>query len=266
MRFINRNKGLKINNKSCVSVVLPTLNIKNQVSDWFQGVYWAKEKIVIDVGSIDGTIKRCRALGAKVLHCKCLDKNFDKARAFGMKQSSQKFVMKFDGDERMPFNLQAEIIDVVKESPLNISGFGIRNRLFFCGKEIKFGHVDRDSFEIRMVRKNKWWYFPFKFHQQIIAIGRVQILENRYLHFNYLSCRAFIVKNNQYTSYDSAIDIELGRRVSFMSIIVRPIGTFLKQFFYRQGFRDRVYGLILAVLFTINNFIYILKIWEKQKK
>jgi len=70
---------------------------------------------------------------------------------------------------------------------------------------------------------------------------------------------------NEYTDLDSAKDLNTRKDVSFLHAIISPIYMFFKLYILRFGFLDGTHGLIVNGLYSIYNFIYKIKIWEKRK-
>ena len=51
-----------------------------------------------------------------------------------------------------------------------------------------------------------------------------------------------------------------------IKLIVHPLFTFFKMFFFRFGFMDSTHGLTLAVLYSYHTFLKYLKLWELSNK
>jgi len=50
-----------------------------------------------------------------------------------------------------------------------------------------------------------------------------------------------------------------------LSMMANPVYVFIKMFFLRQGFRDGMYGFILAGLYGYYTFLKYAKLWEKRR-
>lgn len=253
--------------KNDISVVIPTFNCKDKLKGCLDTVSWAKEIIIVDMGSTDGTLDLVKKYGAKVfLRPYPKDGNFDWNRLFGMRKARSNWILKIDSDERLSESLQEELakfsIDKVKND--NISGVYLRNRIFFLGKEIRHGPVEPDSKELRLVKKNRWKYYPFRYHQQIIVTGKTLISSGYYVHYNYQSVKEFIDKTNRYTELDS-ISLASKQKVSIFLLLFVFFWYIVKYYLLRRGFLDGRIGVVSCFLFALYYFIEKIKIFEKQR-
>ncbi|MBI3559342.1 glycosyltransferase family 2 protein, partial [Candidatus Gottesmanbacteria bacterium] len=191
--------------RKTISVVIPTLNCEKNLSQALNSVKWADEKIVVDMGSIDGTVGVAKKFGAKVFFRKPENNNFDNNRLYGMKIAKGDWILKLDSDEILSDMLQKEIKNFLHSDNNNLNGINFLNHIFFFGKEIKHGPIKNNSHEMRMFRQGAWKYFPTKYHQQITINGKIGNFKNYYNHYNYSSISQFIEKTNRYTDFDSKV-------------------------------------------------------------
>jgi hypothetical protein len=70
------------------------------------------------------------------------------------------------------------------------------------------------------------------------------VLEHRTL----ADVRTFLGKIDQYTTLEARELYQRGRRYQRRDVTLRPLWTFLKLYFYKQGFRDGVEGLMFCAL------------------
>lgn len=248
-----------------LSVVIPVFNVGQILRDCLETVKWADEVVCVDMGSTDKTVDICKAYNnVKIIRNIPPNRNFDSNRKLGMENTTGNWILKIDSDDRLTKLLQDSVRNAVENNE-KIDGYKIYNKVFFFNKEIKHGWKRHDSHELRLFRGNKWIYNPFKFHQLIRVKGETTFLKGEYLHFNTQSVAEFIKKANFYTDVDADKDFLIRKDVTFLHAIISPLYIFAKLFFLRRGFLDGVYGLIVSSLYSIYNFIYKIKIWEKRK-
>lgn len=247
--------------RKTISVVIPTLNCAKNLSQALNSVKWADEKIVVDMGSVDGTIDVAKKFGAKIFLRKPENNNFDNNRLYGMKIAKGDWILKLDSDEILSDALQTEIKNFLQSNNQNLSGINFLNNIFFFGKELKHGPVKNNSHEMRMFRQGTWKYFPTRYHQQIIVGGETGNFKNYYNHYNYSSVSQFIEKTNKYTDFDSKILSSMAR-LSIVKVSLAPLKTFSKLYFWQKGFLDGKLGFIVCFLFAFYNLIEKVKIWE----
>jgi glycosyltransferase involved in cell wall biosynthesis len=249
-----------------LTVVIPTYNVEKIIGDCLETVKWANEIIVVDMGSSDDTLKICEKYHAKIIKNLPPHMNFDINRKIGMEKADGEWILKIDSDERLLPSLQKEIQILLRnKKSQKINGYNLYCRLFIFNKELKYGFKTPKFHEMRLVKKNKWTYEPFKFHQQIKVQGETSFLKSKYIHFNHQSISDFIQKMNEYTNLDSVRDLNTRKDVGFLHSIISPMHMFLRLYILRFGFLDGTHGLIVTGLYSIYNFIYKIKIWEKRK-
>ncbi|PIS09586.1 hypothetical protein COT75_00050 [Candidatus Beckwithbacteria bacterium CG10_big_fil_rev_8_21_14_0_10_34_10] len=248
---------------SSISVVIPVFNVGSIIKDCLQSVEWADELVCIDMGSTDNTMVVCKEQGVNLLKNIPKNYNFDINRKLGMINARGEWILKIDSDDRLTKKLQKSIKAAIKGKG-SIVGYNLFNRVFFFNREIKYGMKKRNSSELRLFKKKSWIYNPFKFHQLIRVKGNTDYLEGNYLHFNSQSIREFINKMNLYTDLDAGKDSSLGKKASFLHLIISPIVKFIKIYIINLGLLDGAYGLIVSMLYAFYNFTYKLKIFEKK--
>lgn len=242
-----------------LSVVIPTFNCAAGLRKALESVKWAEEIIVVDMGSTDKTLEIAKKYGAKIFKKIPRDGNFDQNRLFGMKEATGDWILKLDSDEILSRNLQKEIQEFLEKDNGKFSGINLRNNIFMLGQQIRHGFVKKDSLELRLVRKGKWQYNPFRFHQQITVIGQIGFLKNPYNHYNFSTISEFILKMNRYTTIDAKY---FRNKIFIFGVILAPIKTFFKLFFWQGGFLDGEVGFIVCCLYALYNLVEKIKVWE----
>ena len=244
-----------------LSVVIPTLNCAPGLKNTLESVKWSNEIIVVDMGSIDETLAIAKKHGAKIYKQIPKEGNFDQNRLFGMEKATGDWILKLDSDEILSEKLQEEIKEFLQNDNRRFNGLNLRNNIFMLGRQVEHGFVKPNSHELRLVRKGKWHYNPYRFHQQITVDGKVGFLKNSYDHYNFSTTFEFIVKMNHYTTVDAKY---VKNKISYMSVIFAPLKTFFKLFFLQSGFRDGKIGFIVCSLYALYNPVEKIKVWEIQ--
>lgn len=247
-----------------LSVIIPTYNCANILKEALDSVSWAWEIIVVDMGSTDGTIELSKSYGAKLFKRIPKNGNFDQNRKFGMEHAKGDWLLKLDSDEVLSKALQKELqVFLSNGDKSHFDGFNFYNRLFWFGKQIKHGCAKPKSHELRLVRKNKWCYEPFCFHQGIRVEGQIGFFTNYYDHYNYRTVTEFIRKTNNYTSLDATVLAE-STKYGLVRSVLFPFATFFRLYFFQKGFMDGRIGFISSYLFAIYNSVLKTKIIEQH--
>lgn len=245
-----------------ISAVIPTYNCEEKLKTCLKSIAWVDEKIIVDMGSSDGTITLAKRFGAKVYIKNPKNGNFDQNRKYGMLKAKGSWILKIDSDEELSGELTKEILDILSKNE-SVNGYRLKNKVYMFGKQVRHGFVKSNSNELRLIKQRKWKYNPFKFHQQIFVEGGTPILKSYYCHYNYLTVNEFIQKTNKYTSLDAKSSKDLNQ--NFYSIFLAPIRSFTKLFFFQKGFLDGFLGLEVSYLFSLYNLIEKVKLWEINK-
>lgn len=244
-----------------LTVIIPTYNCDSILDSCLASVKWADEIIVIDMGSIDNTLKIAKKYGAKI-YIKYPEKgNFDLNRKFGMQKATSDWILKLDSDEIISIPLQKEIQDFIKTDNKHYDGLFLYNRIFMLGKQVSNGFIRKNSNEMRLIRNGKWQYNPFRFHQIISVRGNTGYLKNYYDHYNIRTVGEFIYKMNLYTDIDST---HYHYQVTRLRILISPIITFLRLFILQKGLLDGQVGFIICILYAMYNLTEKIKVWEYQ--
>ena len=82
------------------SVVFIVRNEERSLPIAIQSLGIVPEVVVCDTGSVDGTVREARALGATVCEYEWRD-DFSAARAFAASQARFDWIVRFDADERL---------------------------------------------------------------------------------------------------------------------------------------------------------------------
>jgi hypothetical protein len=69
---------------------------------------------------------------------------------------------------------------------------------------------------------------------------------------------------DEYTRLAADYLAKEGRRVRGIDLFVLPIAAFLRTWVMKQGFRDGVPGLIIAMFTAYSVFLKYAKVWEKR--
>lgn len=53
-----------------------------------------------------------------------------------------------------------------------------------------------------------------------------------------------------------------GKRFRLTNLLFNPPATFIKMYLIKQGFRDGLHGLVLAILYSYYTLLKYIKLWE----
>lgn len=246
------------------------------------------EIIVVDSGSTDRTLEIARSFGAKVFVEPW--KGFAAQKNSAMEKASCDWVLQLDADERLESSLAGEIdaaihglppdelrridsrdtvdkvmeIEEVKRQGMGseYAGFWIPRKNFFLSRWIRHGGFYPDP-KLRLIRRGAGRFEEYGAHPTIKLNGPTQQLKHALLHDAYPTLRGYIDHMNSYSSSGAEVAVAEGHRgFNPLSIVVRPLLTFLYNYLIRLGFLDGREGLLLHLYHSVYVSWKYAKAWE----
>jgi glycosyltransferase involved in cell wall biosynthesis len=256
-----------------LSVVLITQNEEGNLPRTLESVMplvrdGKGEIIVVDSGSSDRTVDIAQSYGAKVFAEAW--KGFAAQKNSAMDKASMDWVLQLDADERLEPELASEIEIALKGSAsiggLTISGFWIPRKNFFLGRWIRHGGFYPDP-KLRLIRRGAGRFEEYGAHPTIKVNGPTHKLSKALLHNAYPTLRGYIDHMNSYSSMGAEVVVAKGqRRFSAGNIVIRPLLTFVYNYFIRLGFLDGREGLLLHLYHSAYVSWKYAKAWELSRR
>jgi len=251
-----------------LSVVLITQNEERNLPRTLESVVplvrdGKGEIVVVDSGSTDRTVEIAQSYGAKVFVEKW--KGFAAQKNSAMDKASMDWVLQLDADEALEPELVAEMEAALSASSA-ITGFWIPRKNFFLGRWIRHGGFYPDP-KLRVVRRGEGRFEECGAHPTMKVAGPTARLSHALLHNAYPTLRGYIDHMNSYSSMGAEVAIAKGRRTfSVTNIVIRPLLTFIYNYFIRFGFLDGREGLLLHLYHSVYVSWKYAKAWELSSK
>ena len=245
-----------------ISVCIITFNNARTIETALKSVQgFADEIVVVDSYSTDATpeiVKRYTA-------------NFEQRAWPGFRdqynycigKTRNDWVLFIDADEAVSSELATEIVSRLEADKGVYAGYIAHRRNFYLGRWIMHGGWVPDC-EIRLFRKNRGG-FKGDLHANVKVEGRVGELASFYYHYNYKDIADQIVTINRYSATAANDMLRAGKCFRYVDLLLRPPIRFIKEYLIKQGFRDGVPGLVIAVSTAYYVFIKYAKLWELQR-
>ena len=247
-----------------LSVVLITQNEEHNLALTLESVLplvadGKGEIIVVDSGSTDHTVEIAQSFDAKVFVEAW--KGFAAQKNSAMDKASMDWVLQLDADEALEPGLAAEIEVTLKgDSPLK--GFWIPRKNYFLGRWIKHGGFYPDP-KLRLIRRGAGRFEEYGAHPTIKLDGSTGTLSHALIHNAYPTLRGYVDHMNSYSSMGAEVAVAKGyRRFSVANIVIRPLLTFIYNYFFRLGFLDGREGLLLHLYHSAYVSWKYAKAWE----
>lgn len=247
-----------------LSVAIITKNEEANIRRTLESVKWADEIVVVDSGSTDRTCDIAREFGAKVFIEEW--KGFAKQKNSAIDTCSSDWILSLDADEEVSQELAHEIrivLDGYAASPASsYDGYWISRRNMFLGRWIKHGGFYPDT-KARLFKRGKGRVEDRPVHEVISLSGQAEELPGDIIHHAYPTLSGYIEHMNRYSDLGAEMAVEKGKRgFSFLNIVLRPIATFIYNYFFRLGFLDGREGLLLHLYHSVYVSWKYAKVWE----
>lgn len=274
-RQFNSNKNVEIeiqkdysieSMSTKISALLITYNEEKNIQRYLNNVSFADEIIIVDSFSTDKT-EEIALQNPKVKFVKRIFDNFTNQRNYSISLANNEWITFFDADEGIPFELQKEIISILKNKP-EFDAYHVYRKFFFKNRHIKFSGMQNDK-AIRLFKKSKSQYRSDRMvHEIIECSGDVGFLKNKVNHYTYNDERKYLEKLNSYSKL-RAQELRLKNlKPTFFHYKIKPAYRFFNYFVMRLGFLDGISGYKIAKLHSIsvaNRYKYLDEIYRKEK-
>lgn len=248
-----------------IAAIVLTLNEEKLLPRCLTSLKWATEVFVIDSGSTDKTVTLAKKLGAKVIRHPFQD--FASSRNFALDKAADfDWVLMVDADETVEADLGKELQSFAKD--IYLDGVNIPRKNYIFGRWIE--HSDWYPDERLVFFRPKLVKYEGQIHERAKFVrgnGSTATASFHLLHTNYDSVREFVGKNLlDYPAEYALILHEQGQSFVPSDLLTKPAGEFMRRFFLTEGWKDGLYGFILAALMAAQTLIAYIYLWELQGK
>jgi glycosyltransferase involved in cell wall biosynthesis len=207
--------------------------------------------LVVDSGSTDGTIEKCEALGAEVIHQPWLGHAKQKQLAID-RCRDRTWVLLLDSDEALEPDLRESVRETVARNDPAYDGWAINRKVWFLGGWLN--HTYQPEWRMRLVRGGKGKMagvddpdlgYPHSVHERLEVPGRTGRLKGVCRHEAWADIADVVRRQLRYADIAAA---SARRGGTVAHLLVNPPAAFVKQYVIKLGFLDGTRGLIAAGL------------------
>ena len=249
-----------------VTVIIAARNEAGEIGDCVRSVSWAREVLVVENDSTDGTIDEARAAGATVFRHPFT--TIGAQRNAAIERATQPWILVVDADERGTPALGAEVARLVTSPPAASSGgpraYRAPRRNFFFGREIRHGGWERDR-PVRLFEA-ALRYDERPVHEHVIVEGTPATLGEPLLHTPYATLDEYFEKLGRYSRSWAEQHFARGRRAGLADLLVRPVGRVVSMLLLRGGWRDGMHGVVLAALAGMSVAAKYAQLWALARR
>lgn len=224
----------------------------------------AREIVVVDSGSKDGTVAVAERFGAKVTHQAWL--GYRDQKNFALKLCTEEWVLALDSDEELSPELRQNLEDFFANGlTQKYDGAEFNRKVWFLGRWITHGDWYPDT-KLRLFRreKSKWGGSPE--HDYIELDGKSIWLKGDLHHYSFPSINRYVEKINGFADVFLERQIQSGKRWSLATNLFRPWWRFFRAYVIRRGFLDGFPGFWIAVATAFSAFIRYSRKFEHEVK
>lgn len=234
-----------------ITALVLTLNEEKEIAECLRTLLWADELVVLDSGSQDRTVEIARDMGAKVFFHPF--RNYADQRNYALGLVKTEWVLFVDADERVPQELAEEIREAVVMG--GFCGWWIPRKNYICGRWIRHGGWYPD-YQLRLMRPQKARYDPvWELHEIVVVEGETGYLRHHLIHYNYKTWGEFIARQKAYLPLEVRTLRKRGMKAKVWSPVSMPLREFWRRYIKLEGYKDGLYGLILASLMAFYTMI-----------
>jgi glycosyltransferase involved in cell wall biosynthesis len=163
--------------------------------------------------------------------------------------------------------LDAPLSKKPDDIPLALSGYWFPRKNHFLGRRIKHGGFWPDQ-KLRLFRRGYGRFEDRAVHETVKIDGyTVKVNRGAIVHHSYPTLSDYIEHMNRYSSLGAEMVVAKGKvRFSFINIVLRPLFTFIYNYFLRLGFLDGREGLLLHLYHAVYVSWKYAKAWEISRR
>jgi glycosyltransferase involved in cell wall biosynthesis len=233
------------------------------------------EIIVVDSGSTDRTVEIAKSCGANVFVEEW--KGYAAQKNSALDKAKGDWILSLDADEEvspMAVAVIKRILGPDADGHEGFSGIWFRRKNYFLGRWIRHGGFYPDK-KLRMFRKHKGHFEDRLVHETLVLEGKTSSPEWHYrlpgeialIHHSYPTLTDYIDHMNRYSSLGAEMAVAKGHRsFGLFNIVLRPLATFIYNYFFRLGFLDGREGLLLHLYHAVYVSWKYAKAWELSRK
>jgi glycosyltransferase involved in cell wall biosynthesis len=246
--------------KEALTVLIPVKDEEQNIRLCIESAWEiADEILVADSGSSDRTMD----IAAQYKKVRIIERDYRTSGDFknwAIPQSSHKWVLVIDADERVTKALGKEISEILTHGP-HADGFWIYRNNHFMGHRLKFGDARTDKV-LRLFQRDKSYYAgPSDHGEVVVTTGRISKLKNRFEHYTVWDYDQLFKKFHRYTKLQAEQWHDKGRDATYFSLLVRPLFRFFREYILQGGILDGKKGLQLAWMAAFYSFTKQARLW-----
>lgn len=246
-----------------LSVAVIARDEADRIETLLKSLDFVDEVVVVDSGSLDGTVEICKKYGARVIFHNWL--GYARQKQFAMEQCSGEWILNLDADESVSPELRSEILLRLSSLDEHVVAFSIPRLSHYLGKWIYHGGWFPDR-KVRLVKAGMASWVGDGIHEKLNPDGVQRELQHPIFHFVYRNIFDQVKTINSFSSVAAESHSRAASGYYVFFGVLHAIGKFLECSIWKRGLLDGVPGLIIAMNSSFYVFLKHAKAWENTRK
>lgn len=254
-------------NSKKISAVIITKNSQNTLKECLESLIKFDEIILLDNNSNDKTINIANEFNTKFKNLKIFKSDFlgfGALKNLAISYSKNEWILSIDSDEVLEDKTLNKINDIKLQNNIILT---LPRKNLYDGEWIKACGWYPDYVH-RIFNKNFTTFNDNLVHESIIIPKDANIiyLNSGIKHYTTPNIESIINKMNIYTTLSAQEKYKNNKKANMYSAIIKFYITFIKDYFFRFGFKYGYKGFIIALLNASGAFFKYAKLYEKNKR
>ena len=242
-----------------LSVAIITKNEEQNLPACLKSVFFARQVVIVDSGSVDQTLQIARTFGCEVFCEEWL--GFGPQKQLAIDKCVEPWILVLDADERVPEETAAAIKKIVTSAGVRAAGFSFPRKNYFQGRWIRHAGWWPDRV-VRLFRAEAGCMTDAAVHEAVCVEGPVVSLDAPLEHETESRLEQILQKIDRYSTLGAREAFAAGKTATPWSAFFRAALTFLQDYLLRLGLLDGRQGLTLAVTDAVNKYFKYAKLSE----
>lgn len=245
-----------------ISASIIVFNEEENIVELCETVSFCDEIVIVDSSSTDETVELARRYTDKIFQREF--QGYKDKHEFADSKTTGDWILWIDADERITPELRQSIENLKKHNEKDLpDGFQIARKTFYLRRWIKHSGWYPD-YQMRLYRKEASYWDGVSPHETARVRGKIEKLDGEFLHYTKNSLSEHHRVTDNYTTLAAEYKFKQGEKVGAAGIFFNSIAAFIRTYILKQGFRDGVQGLIIAMFTAYSVFLKYAKVWEKN--
>ena len=245
-----------------ISVVIITYNEERNIERCLKSVKdIADEIVVVDSLSDDKTKLICERYNAHFLENKF--PGHIEQKNFGMDKAAFNTILSLDADEALSNTLRKSIQEIKNKDTGQTVAFSMNRKTNYCGQWINHSGWYPDR-KIRLWNRQYGRWGGINPHDKIVLSGEVKVIQltGDLLHYSFYSIEEHITQINKFTTISAKAMKDRNKNIVFVKMLFSPLVRFIRDYVFKGGFRDGLFGFIICKNSAYSRFLRYAKLYH----